>query len=55
MENTEKLPLQNDEVTENLDKNLQSDKCDKNNPNDPHYGEAGEYNQSCVWIADIGK
>jgi hypothetical protein len=31
------------------------DKCDKNNPNDPHYGEAGEYNSSCVWIADIGK
>lgn len=30
-------------------------KCDKNNPNDLHYGEAGDYDENCKWIADIGK
>jgi len=33
------------------------DKCDKNNPNDPHYEDRdkGDYNSSCVWIWDIGR
>lgn len=24
--------------------------CDKSNPKDPHYGEAGEYDEECNWI-----
>lgn len=28
--------------------------CDINNPKDAHYGEAGHYTSTCVWIADIG-
>jgi hypothetical protein len=44
---------ENKEQSENMGNPV--DKCDKNNPKDPHYGEAGEYNSSCVWIADIGE
>jgi len=41
---------------ENQENNINPDKCDKNNPNDPHYPdrEQGDYNSSCVWIWDIG-
>jgi len=42
---------------ENLQNDPPNDKCDKNNPNDPHYPdrEQGDYNSSCVWIWDIGR
>lgn len=30
-------------------------KCDKTVPTDPHYGEAGDYDENCRWIPDNGK
>lgn len=46
-------------MEDNKDKKLDGvpgDNCDKNNPNDPHYADRdkGDYNETCVWIWDIG-
>lgn len=28
---------------------MYSPTCNKNDPNDPHYGQAGSYDDQCVW------
>ena len=27
--------------------------CDKSNPDDPHHGEAGDYDEKCNWIPSV--
>lgn len=27
--------------------------CDKTDPNDPHYGQAGDYDKDCNWIPSV--
>lgn len=46
-----------EEIKDDLEKQpvrkLDGGYCDKTKPDDPHYGELGDYDSNCVWHSEV--